>query len=83
MKVRIEYSHFVDVDIDPELLMPDGNGYYGPNKLEFDEMLGSFLMLDSLLPPSLIPVEAIIVGWEYSDLDLEAYEKLKAGIASE
>ena len=56
MKVRIDYSHYVVVDVPDSIIKQDENGYYGDLPFEFDEM---FEVLKSY-----IPKEAKVEGWE-------------------
>ncbi len=56
MKVRIDYSHYVVVDVPYSIIKQDKNGYYGDLPFEFDEM---FEVLKSYIPEG-----AEVEGWE-------------------
>jgi len=60
MKVRIDYSHYVIVDVPDSIIKQDENGYYGDLPFEFDEM---FEVLKAHVPEG-----AEVEGWEYPDL---------------
>lgn len=56
MKVRIDYSHYVVVDLPYGIIKQDGNIYYCDVPFEFDEM---FEILKSYIPKG-----AKVEGWE-------------------
>lgn len=60
MKVRIDYSHYVIVDVPDSIIKQDGNGYYGDLPFEYDEM---FEVLKIYVPEG-----ARVEGWEYPGL---------------
>ena len=66
MKVRVDYSHYVIVDVPDSIIKQDGNGYYGDLPFEFDEM---FEVLKAYIPEG-----AEVEGWEYPDLPEESEE---------
>ncbi len=55
MKVRIDYSHYIIVDVPDSIIKQDENGHYGDLPFEFDEM---FEVLKSYVPEG-----AEIEGW--------------------
>tara|TARA_R110000787_G_scaffold131476_1_gene243426 strand:+ start:5290 stop:5490 length:201 start_codon:yes stop_codon:yes gene_type:complete len=66
MKVRIDYSHCIIVDVPDSIIKQDENGHYGDLPFEFDEM---FEVLKSYVPEG-----AEIEGWEHPDLSVESEE---------
>ena len=63
MKVRIDYSHYVIVDVPDKIIKQDENGYYGDLPFAFDEMF-------EVLKPY-IPEGAEVEGWDYLDFPKE------------
>jgi len=63
MKVRIDYSHYVIVDVPDSIIKQDENGYFGDLPFEFEEM---FEVLKAYVPEG-----AEIEGWEHPDLPAE------------
>jgi len=66
MKVRIDYSHYVIVDVPDSIIKQEENGYFGDLPFEFDEM---FEVLKAYVPEG-----AEIEGWEHPDLPEESEE---------
>ena len=55
MKVRIDYSHYVIVDVPDKIIKQDENGYYGDLPFEYEEM---FEVLKTYVPEG-AEVEAV------------------------